>query len=142
VAQILAGESPDPNGADVTPEFVRDGWRRYNRADAQAVEFVRSSLALLGYAPGANGANMERAIVAFKAKAMGLAGADASVRAPFWRALIAAVAEIPRLEPAVVEVPDPKAAQVIAQLEQDLRASEAERARLAAVRDAVRVAVR
>ena len=106
VAQILAGESPDPNGADVTPEFVRDGWRRFNRQDAQAVEFVRSSLALLGYAPGANGANIDRAIVAFKQKTRGLGDADASVRAPFWRALIAAVAEIPRVEPAVVEVRD------------------------------------
>jgi hypothetical protein len=106
IRKMIAGKKPQE--ADVTPEFVRDGWRRFNRQDAQAVEFVRSSLALLGYAPGANGANMERAIVAFKQKAMGLTAADGSVRAPFWRALIGAVAEIPRLEPAFVEVPDPK----------------------------------
>jgi hypothetical protein len=127
---------------DVDPMLIRKGYEKYGK-DPASTEFVRASLALLGFNPGPSGQRIDEAIVRFKRRHMdATADAKPTVGEPFWRRLVAEVALIDTREPAIVEVPDPKAAQTIAQLEQDLRATEAERARLAGVRDAVRAAVR
>lgn len=122
----------------LTPQFVRTGWRSYPK-DPATFEFVRSSLAVLDHDPGPKGQQIDRAIARFKRTHMGRTDPNTAVGEDMWQALFRVLAGV---EPATVEVPDPKAAQTIAQLEQDLRAAEAARSQLAAKVDAARAALR
>ena len=100
----------------LTPEFLADGWRRYNQGDPAAVEFVRASLAVVNKPqdrPGAKGERIDAAIVAFKRAHLPGDTNDATVRPAFWKALVVKVvgAELP--SPAIV--PDPKVAAELAE---------------------------
>jgi hypothetical protein len=101
----------------LTPEFLENGWRRYNQGDLAAFEFVRASLAKVNKPqdrPGASGANIDAAIVAFKRANLPGDTNDATVRPAFWRALIVKVAGVEL--PSPVD-PNPELVAKVARLE-------------------------
>jgi hypothetical protein len=113
VADILAAKEIPPM---LTPEFVRTGHRSYPK-DPATFEFVRASLAELGFAPGARGENIDRAVGAFKRRFFNTTNPYPNVGPDMWRRLIAELAGIRTAEPAIVHVPDPALSAKVASLE-------------------------
>jgi hypothetical protein len=123
VAGLLAD---DPQEDDMTPELVRDGWKRYPR-DPAIVAYVRSVLAEINPPrdrPGTTGANLDGAIIAFKKSSPRLRAEapDASIRRPVWNEMHRALLELtdlpcPDPDPAVVAERD-RLRRVVAEVHQ------------------------
>lgn len=118
VAAILAD---DPQEDDMTPELVKNGWRRYPK-DPAIVAYVRDLLTDLGHKAG--GDRLDQAVINFKRKNPRLTAEtpDASIRRPVWNEMHRALLELtdapcPDPDPAVVAERD-RYARIIAEVHQ------------------------